>query len=73
MSSGEKARKSILCRLGFHKWVELGWMNLMLSGIAYECVRCHRRKACYWYGTFINEMPNGGWQDSKLEEADPRA
>jgi len=64
-----KNKKPLLCRLGLHKWRELGWLDLMLTGIAYECLRCHRREARHWYGTIYEDAPADGWRDDKLERA----
>lgn len=55
--------KPVLCRIGFHSWVELGSMGLVVPCSVFECVRCHRREARYGYATIWNDAPEGGWTD----------
>ena len=53
-----------LCKIGFHKWLEIGIFSLVIPhGRVFECLRCHLRKAEYGYATVFVREPKTKWND----------
>lgn len=62
---------SVLCRLGIHRWMELGLSSLVMPAPLFECLRCHMRKVDYGYATMWVNAPKEGWTDY-LEIVQPK-
>ena len=50
--------KRLRCKLGWHEWEEVGWLNLSLSDRLKHCVRCGAGLATFSYGqAYIKYTP----------------